>query len=81
MNKVSGSDGFSTKLFKIQKDDAVKMLQPICQKFGKLNSGQRARKGQFSFQFQRRAMPKTVQTTRQLTHLTQQQDNGQNPSS
>ena len=57
------------------------MLQPICQKFGKLNSGQRARKGEFSFQFQRRAMQKTVQTTRQLTHLTQQQDNGQNPSS
>ena len=31
MNKVSGSDGFSTKLFKIQKDDAVKVLHSICQ--------------------------------------------------
>ena len=36
-------------------------------KFGKLSGGQlRTRKGQFSFQFQRRAMPKNVQTTVQL---------------
>ena len=35
-------------------------------KFGKLSSGHRTRKGQFSFQSQRRAMPKDVQTTTQL---------------
>ena len=34
-------------------------------KFGKLSSGHRAGKGQFSFQSQRRAMPKNVQTTGQ----------------
>ena len=35
-------------------------------KFGKLSSGHRTGKGQFSFQSQRKAMPKTVQTTAHL---------------
>ena len=35
-------------------------------KFEKLSSGHRTGKGQFSFQSQRRAMPKNVQTTIQL---------------
>ena len=35
-------------------------------KFGKLNSGHRTGKGQFSFQSWRRAMPKNAQTTAQL---------------
>ena len=35
-------------------------------KFGKLNSGHRTGKGQFSFQSQRKAMPKNAQTTAQL---------------
>ena len=35
-------------------------------KFGKLSSGHRTRKGQFSFQSQRKVMPKNAQTTAQL---------------
>ena len=35
-------------------------------KFGKLSSGHRTGKGQFSFQSQRKANPKNVQTTAQL---------------
>ena len=35
-------------------------------KFGKLSSGHRTGKGQFSFQSQRRSMPKNIQTTAQL---------------
>ena len=35
-------------------------------KFGKLSSGQKTGKGQISFQFQRKAMPKNVPTTTQL---------------
>ena len=35
-------------------------------KFGKLSSGHRAGKSQFSFQSQRKAMPKNAQTTTQL---------------
>ena len=35
-------------------------------KFGKLSSGHRTGKGQFSFQSQRKAMPENAQTTAQL---------------
>ena len=35
-------------------------------KFGKLSSGHSTGKGQFSFQFQRKEMPKNAQTTSQL---------------
>ena len=35
-------------------------------KYGKLSSGRKTGKGQFSFQYQRRAMPKNGQTTAQL---------------
>ena len=35
MNKASGGDGISAKLFKILKDDAVKVLHSICQQIGK----------------------------------------------
>ena len=35
-------------------------------RFGKLNSGHRTAKGQFSFQSQRRAVPKNVQNTVQF---------------
>ena len=40
-------------------------------KFGKLSSGHRTGEGQFSFQSQRKAMPKNAQTTKQLhsSHL------------
>ena len=38
-------------------------------KFGMLSSGHRPGKGQFSFQSQRKAMPKNVQTTAQLSIL------------
>ena len=31
MNKVSGGDGIPVELFKILKDDAVKMLDSTCQ--------------------------------------------------
>ena len=65
-NKASGGDRIPAELFQILKDDAVKVLHSICQQFGKLSSANRTGKGQFSFQFQRRAMPKNVQTTTQF---------------
>ena len=65
-NKASGGDGIPVELFQILKDDAVKVLHSICSKFGKLSSGHRTGKGQFSFQSQRKAMPKNAQTTAQL---------------
>ena len=69
-NKASGGDGIPVDLFQILKDDAVKLLHSICHKFGKLSSGHWTGKGQFSFQSQRRAMPKNAQTTRNCTYLT-----------
>ena len=49
-NKASGGNGIPVELFQ----------------FGKLSSGHRTGKGQFSFQSKRKAMPKSVQTTVQL---------------
>ena len=66
MNKTSGGDGIPVELFQILKDDAVKVLHSICQQIGKLSSGHRTGKGQFSFQSQRKVMPKNAQTTTQL---------------
>ena len=66
MNKASGGDGIPVELFQILKDDAVKVLTQYASKFGRLSSGHRTGKGQFSFQFQRKAMPKNAQTTTQL---------------
>ena len=66
MNKASGGDGIPVELFQILKDDAAKVLHSICQQIGKLSSGPRTGKGQFSFQPQRKGMPKNVQTTTQL---------------
>ena len=67
MKKASGGDGIPGELFQILKDDAMKVhCTQYASKFGKLSSGHRTRKGQFSFQSQRRTMPKNVQTTAQL---------------
>ena len=56
INKASGGDGNPVELFKTLKDDAVKVL----------HSCHRTGKGQFSFQSQRKAMPKNAQTITQL---------------
>ena len=40
MNKASGGDGILVELFQIVKDDAVKVLQSICQEIGKTQQWQ-----------------------------------------
>ena len=65
-NKASGGDGIPDELFQILKDDAVKVLHSNASKLGKLSSDHRTGKGRFSFQSQRRIMPKNVQTITQL---------------
>ena len=47
-------------------NDAIKVLHLICQQIWKFSSDHRTGKGQFSFQSQRKAMPKNVQITIQL---------------
>ena len=66
MNKASGGDGIPVELFQILKDDAVKVLYSICQQIWKTQQWPQDWKSQFSFQSQRKAMPKNAQTTVQL---------------
>ena len=61
MNKDREGDGIPAELFQILKDNAVKYCSQYVTKFGKLSSGHRTGKGQFSLQSQRRAMPKKAQ--------------------
>ena len=50
MNKASGGDENLAKLFKILKDDDVKVLHRICQQIWKTQQWpQESGKGQFSF--------------------------------
>ena len=70
MNKDSGGDGIPVELFQILKMMLWKCYTQCASKFGKLSSGHRTGKGQFSFQLQRKAMhffePNNAQTTTQL---------------
>ena len=66
MNKASGGDEITVELFPILKDDAVTVLHSICQQISKTHQWPQDRKSQFSFQAQRKVMPKNAQTTTQL---------------
>ena len=65
-NKASEVMEFQLSYFKSLKMMLWKCCTQYGNKFGELSSGHRAGKGQFSFQSQIKAMPKTVQTTTQL---------------
>ena len=80
-NKASGSDGIPAELFQILKDAAAKCCMQYASKFGKLSSGHRTGKGQFSFQSQRRAMPKNSNYLTTALILHDKQGNPQNTSS
>ena len=70
MSKISGADGISAELFKILKDNAVKVLYSKRQQIWKTEQCSQAGKGQFSFKSQRKAMPKNVQTSKPLCSFT-----------
>ena len=61
-NKASGGDEIPVELFQILKDDATKVPHSICQQIWKTQQWPQDWKSQFSFQSQRRTMPKYVQT-------------------
>ena len=61
--QASGGDGIQVELFQIIKDDAVEVFHSVREQ---ISSGHRTGKGRFSFQSQRKAMPKNAQTTTQL---------------
>ena len=67
MNKSNGGDGSPVELFQILKDcccESAALNMPA--NFGKLSSGHRTGKDQFSFQSQKKSKLKNVQTTAQL---------------
>ena len=66
MNKTSEGDGIPVELFQILKDDAVKVLYSRCQQIWKTQQWPQDWKSQFSFQSQKRAISKNVQTIAQL---------------
>ena len=66
MNKASGGDGISADYFKPLKMMLLKCFTQYASKIGKPRSGHRTGKCQSSFQFQRKTLPKNVQTTAQL---------------
>ena len=61
INKTSRGVRIPAELFKILKDDAVKVLQSTCQQIWKT---------QFSFQSQRRAIPKNIKLPYNCIHFT-----------
>ena len=66
MNKASGGDGIPVELFQIIKDEAVKVLQSICQQIWKTQQWPQDWKRSVFIPIQRKAMPKNAQTTAQL---------------
>ena len=70
MNKANVGDGILVELFQFLEDDAVKVLHSICQQIWKIQQWHRTGKDQFSFQSQRKAMPKNAQTIAQCSHRT-----------
>ena len=70
MSKASVGDGIPVELFQILKDDAVKVLHSIYQQFGKLSSGHRTGKGQFSFQSPKKQSQRMLKLPHNCTHLT-----------
>ena len=71
MNKDSGGNEIPTELFQILKDGTIKGLHWICQQIWKTQQWPQDWKRSVSFQSQRKAMPKNVQTITQLhsTHI------------
>ena len=70
MNKANGCDGIPGELFQILKDDAVKVCTQYASKFGKLSSGHRTGKGQFSFHSKERQFQTMFKLPHNCTHLT-----------
>ena len=66
MNKANGGDGIPVELFQILKDDAVKVLHPICQPIWKTQQWPQDWKRSVFIPIQKKAMPKNAQTTTQL---------------
>ena len=68
-SKANGGDEIPAELFQILKMMLLKCCTQYTSKFGKLSSAHRTGKVKFSFQSQRRAMPKNVEATVHWAHF------------
>ena len=66
MNKASGGDGIPAELFKILKDDAVKVPHSICQQIWKTQQWPQDWKRSVFIPIPKKGKPKNAQTTAQL---------------
>ena len=66
-NKANREDGIPVELFKILKDDAVKVLHSICQQIWKTQQWPQDWKRSVFIPIPKKAMPKNAQTTTQLS--------------
>ena len=78
--KASGGDRISAEVFKLLKDDAVKVLHSICQKIGKLGRGQGLEKVSFHSKPKEGQCQRMFKIVYRCTHFTCQQGDVQNPS-
>ena len=66
MNKASGGDGTSAELFQILKDDAVKVLNSICQQMWKARQWPQGWKRSVFIPIPKKGNKKNAQTTAHL---------------
>ena len=66
MNKASGGDGISAKLFQVLKDDALKVLHSICQQIWKTQQWPQDWKRSVFIPIPKKGNAKNAQTTAQL---------------
>ena len=65
MNKASGGDGIPVELFQVLKDDAVKVLHPICQQIWKTQQWPQDWKRSVFIPIPKKPMPNNAQTAAQ----------------
>ena len=70
MNKASGGDGVPVELFQILEDDAVKVLQSICQQIWKTAVATGLEKVSFHFNPKERQSQRMFKLPQNCTHLT-----------
>ena len=70
MNKASGGYGTLVELLHILKDDAVKVLNSICQQIGKYSSGHGLKKISFHSNPKETQCPIMLKLPHNYTHLT-----------
>ena len=81
MNKSSGGDTISAELFKILKDDAVKVLHPTCQQIWKTQQRPQDWRRCFHSNPKERQYQRIIKLPHNCAYFTCQQGNTQNLSS